>query len=404
MWIAAQAKRSAALGVLLLAGAFGKRSPASALLRRRCAPLLPLLLLSSLALLASDVNQLFNRAVELQKLGRLSEAEAAYRSVLKEAPLYAEAHANFGALLMRLDRYGEAIRSYQTALKLNPTLNLVRLNIGIAHYRRSEFARAVDALKLFLRSMPGHAQATQLTALALVELGRDEEALTYLEPALEASPNEPALIYALGLASLRLGKPMVSGAIRELAALPGGEAVSLLLEGQALLKNYRFEDAVRALEAAAKLKSDLPRLQYSLGLAYLKSGRGNDARHSLESALKAAPRDVSTLWYLASIDEQENRPEDALRRLREALRIDARFADGHFLAGRIMLSQGNVPGALGHLGRAVALDQSDPAKRAQLALALQQSGRRDEAARQFAEARRLQDRADEEARKAVSRK
>jgi tetratricopeptide (TPR) repeat protein len=203
------------------------------------------------------VKERFARALEFQRKGDLKQAEAEYRAVLEAAPKYAEAHANLGAVLMRMDRYEEAIEAYQTALRLAPQLKPVLLNIGIAHFRKSQYDKAVEVLADYLRSAPGSAQATQLIALALVELGRDEESLPNFEKVLEAAPNDPALLYALGLASLRLQKPMVSCIIKTLSEVPGGLPASHLMLGQALLKRHHFEKAIVELEAAARLKPDL---------------------------------------------------------------------------------------------------------------------------------------------------
>ncbi len=338
----------------------------------------------------TDLTRQFEKAVELQRKGDLHGAEAAYREVLWTAPRYAEAHANLGAVLIRLDRYEEAIQEYETALQLSPHLKPVLLNIGIAHFRRSAYARAVESLKRFLEVSPGHAQATQLMALALVELGRDEEALKYLEPALSASPNDPALIYGLGLASLRLRRPMVTGAINALAEIPGGLPASYLLRGQANLSNFQFEKAVGDLEEARRLNPELPRLHYSLGLAYFKTDRFDDARAAFESELKRAPKDVSSLCYLASMDEKEGRLESARRRLDVALSVEPASPDANWLLGKILIAQGRAAEAVRPLQVAVSGDPLDTQKRYQLARAYQQIGRKEEAERELAEMKRLQ--------------
>jgi tetratricopeptide (TPR) repeat protein len=350
----------------------------------------------------ADVNARFSRAAALQAGGKLEAAEAEYREVVRLAPKYAEAWANLGAVLARRGRYDEAIKSYETALKLAPQLKPIVLNIGIAYYRRGDFARAVDSLKRFLAGTPGHAQATQLVALSLVELGRDEEAMTYLEPALTADPQNVPLLYATGLAALRLKRPMVTGAINALAEAPGGKAWSHLLRGQALLKNNRFENAVTELEAARGLDPKLPRMDYSLGLAYYKKGQPEQARQAFEAELKRTPRDVTVMWYLASLDEQEDKTDAALRRLQAALKIEPDSADVNALIGQILVAKGNPAEALKYLEVSVAKDPTDIAKRLQLSRAYQQLGHKEDAAKQQAEIRRLQQLKDEEARRSVT--
>jgi tetratricopeptide (TPR) repeat protein len=223
-----------------------------------------------------------------------------------------------------------------------------------------------------------------------VELGRDEEALKYLEPALASSPNDPALIYALGLASLRLRRPMVNGAIKALAEAPGGLPASRLLQGQANLTNFQFEKAVEDLEAARKLNPELPRLHYSLGLAYFKTDRFDDARAAFEAELTRTPKDVSSLCYLASMDEKEAKLESARQRLDVALSVDPTSPDANWLLGKVLIAQGRPAQAVRPLQIAVSSDPLDPQKRYQLARAYQQIGRREDAERELAEMKRIQ--------------
>ena len=108
---------------------------------------------------SAEVATKFNRAVELQRREELEQAAEEYRGLLAIAPNYAEAHANYGAVLSRLGRYEEAVKAYQAALSLNPRLTPVMLNLGIAHYRAGEFAKAVEVLKRFVDLSPDNLQA-----------------------------------------------------------------------------------------------------------------------------------------------------------------------------------------------------------------------------------------------------
>jgi tetratricopeptide (TPR) repeat protein len=366
--------RLPAFCIVLLALHCAIRNPQSAIASQATAP---------------GVAERFDRAVKLQQAGKWAEAEAEYRAVLAARPNYAEAHANLGAVLIRMDRYKEAIREYETALKLGPNLTPILLNIGLAHYRKGEFKKAVEAFKRFLKSTPDNAQVIQLTALSLVALGRDEEALQYLDPALASAPNNPALLYALGLASLRLRKPMVTGVIEELARVPDGLAFSHLLLGQASIWNSAFEKGIEELEAAAKLDPNLPRLHYSLGLGYFKLARFEEARAAMEAELKRVPGDVSTMCFLASIDDVEGKLEDALRRLGQALKADPESAQAPAMIGRILMKQGKYAEALQPLQAAAKKDPNEIKNHLNLARVYQLLGREQDADRESAEVQRL---------------
>ena len=151
-------------------------------------------------------------------------------------------------MLARLGDYEGAIASYEAAMRLKPELTPILLNLGIAHYRAGQFAKAVEVLGRFLAVAPDHAQARQLVGVSLVELGRDAEAITYLEPALSSSQTETTALYSLGLAYLRSRRGDVADVAKRLAAREDGAALSRLLQGQAHLEEFAFEKAATELK------------------------------------------------------------------------------------------------------------------------------------------------------------
>ena len=348
-----------------------------------------LLVLLALPAQSPEAQARFNRAVELQRSGSFAEAEREYRAVLRLAPDYAEAQANLGAVLARLDRYPEAVAAYERALRLAPNLAQVRLNLGIAHYRKGDFPKAAEALRTFLELSPDNAQARQLLGLALVESGRDAEAVDVLSEVLHAAPADPAALYGLGLATLRLQRAGVFAIIDRLDVTPGGKPAAHLLRGQALLGGHEFERAVAELDQAARLEPNLPRLDYSLGLTYFKLGRNAQALEAFTRELARNGSDFSTLYYLPYLHEAQENLAEARRYLERALALDRESAEGNALLGKILVKEGKPAEALGPLEAAVAKDPASADRHYLLARAYQQVGRKEDAAREFAEVQRL---------------
>jgi tetratricopeptide (TPR) repeat protein len=354
----------------------------------------PLVLVCALALVGfyqqpTNTAARLNRAVELQRQGALKEAAAEYRALLAENPNYIEALANLAGVLSRLGHYEESVDAYQRALKILPEMPQLLLNLGIAHHRAGQFERAAESLEKVVAKTPDSVQARQLLGISLVELGRDAEALPHLENTLSASSGDAASLYSLGLAYLRLGRPELSSIIDQLARTASGIAASHLLKGQALLAGHEYERSLAELEQAAKLSSTLPRLQYSIGLALLKLGRNKEAITAFESELARTPRDFSTLYYLAYLHEADGNTESAMERINAAMKIEAKSPEANALLGKLLVKQNKPAEALPPLEHAVKHDPNDPDKRYLLARVYQQMGRRDDAAREFAEVQRL---------------
>ena len=339
-----------------------------------------------------EVAARFNRAVELQQSGRMPEAVKAYREVIGMRPGYVEAHANLGVVLARLGRYEESVAAYEAALRLAPTLTPIQFNLGIAHYRAGQFGRATEVLERLLRDQPQAVPARQLYGLALSALGRDADVIEQLAPTVDVAPPDPAVLYSLGLAYLRLGRAGFRATLERLAALPAGRAALHLLQGQAFLRDQNYDLALEELQAAERLNPDLPRLHFSLGVAHSLLGHNQEAIAALGIAVNRYPQDTAAQYYLADAYAKDGKFPEARRGAEAVLKLDPKSPEATGLLGRILFREGRAAEAVGLLEYAITASEknrNDHDLHYNLARAYQQLGRRDDAARQFAEVQRL---------------
>jgi len=346
-----------------------------------------------LALLAfqqpSDTDARFNRAYELQRKGALQEAATEYRSLLAISPDNARALANLGVVLAQLGEYPEAIRSYEKALRLDPQLKPILLNIGIANFRSRNFFKATEAFEKYLQASPDSLQARQLLGLSLVEIGRDADAIRYLESSLAAAPEDPSVLYALGLAYLRGRRPELFQVIERLEKLPAGVPAAHFLRGQFHLMYEDYQKATSEFLEARTLNPDLPRLDYSLGLAHLKNQLYQDAIQCFTSELKRYPEDFSSHFYIAYTHEAAGNIGEAELWLGKAMKFEPDSPAAQALLGRIRMKQGRDQEALSALESSTRRNPQDTETRYVLARLYQKLGRREEAAKEFAEVQRL---------------
>src|SRR5262245_1464209 len=331
----------------------------------------------------------FQRALALQQEGKLAEAADEYRALLKQKPDYVDAHANLGVVLARLGKYDEAVASYETAYRLAPHQTLILLNLGIAHYRAGQFANAAEVFPRFLEKNQTSIQARRLYGLSLAAMERYEDAINQLEPVRDARPPDAAALYTLGLAYLRVGKPGLQATLERLAYFPEGLPALHLLQGQAFLRDLEFENALDELKEAEKLNDDLPRLYYALGLAHQQLGHHKEAIKAFETEHLRLPQDPSTLYFLALSLEADGNLNESQIRVNEALKLDPSAPDANGLLGKILFKQGKAAEAVKPLEFAVAKQPENTEFRYQLARIYQQLGRREEAAREFAEVEKL---------------
>jgi tetratricopeptide (TPR) repeat protein len=331
----------------------------------------------------------FRTGVDAQQRGDLQRAADAYRRAIDADPRLAEAHANLGAVLARLGEYEQAVASYERALSLNPKLNAARVNLGLAHYRAGALAAAVETLKAAHAADPSLLQGRQLLGLVLAEMGKDEEAMPQLEASLQATPHEPALLFALGRVYASRGDPRADALAERLRQAPEGRALWHQLRGLLLQKQDRHEQALAEYDAAAALNDALPRLCVNIGISRLALGDRTGARQAFERALARSDRDGAAHLYLGWLDEQDERLADARRHAERAVAVEGDLAEAQGLLGRILLKDGQNAAAVDHLARAVAAAPRNASWRFLLAQAYQRNGNAQAAAREFAEARRL---------------
>ena len=150
-----------------------------------------------------------------------------------------------------------------------------------------------------------------------------------------------------------------------------------------------------AVSCAAKLSSELPRLNFLLGLTYHKLGRSPEARGYFERELRLNADDFLTLYYHAALLEKSGELNLARQQIAAALQQEPQNAQALELQGSILLKLGQTAEAVRVLEQVVAQQPENSDAHYLFARALQKLGRKEDAARAFAEAQRLKVQANE---------
>jgi len=187
---------------------------------------------------------------------------------------------------------------------------------------------AVREYQSCIAAEPGRVEARSNLGTVLVKLGRYQDAIQQYQAALHVAASDlaPRLRFNLGLAYYKSFQ--IPQAAAEFEAVRQAQPADLnlaLLLADCRLRTGEFQAAIDILTPLEASQPDQPALDYVLGMALLRSGQ---------------------------VAEGQARVDRILRR--------GNSAEGHFLMGTALFSQGNYPQAVQEFSKAVALNQDVP--------------------------------------------
>lgn len=144
-----------------------------------------------------ELSDLLASAAQNAAAGRLDDALAKYRAVLKRSPALADVHYNIGVLLAKKGEFAAAEFSLDRAARLKPSWAQAQLALGHLHLRQARYA---DAERSFARAAtlaPESVEALFNLAVALDRQRRWNDALAPLRAAREIAPDNEDIWFAL---------------------------------------------------------------------------------------------------------------------------------------------------------------------------------------------------------------
>jgi arylsulfatase A-like enzyme len=235
-----------------------------------------------------SLDQRLHDSVDLYQRGKLAEAIALARSVVKERPGMESGYENLGFLLRRADRTEEALRVYRAAVDRGIASEETRVFFALA---LSESGRSAEALEL-LRPLEGSSDPETANALgiALSDSGREADAVKAFERALSFDPDYGEAVQNLGI--VRLRQDDAAGA-RDLFRRALGMDAELPRAwnglGVALARLRDDRGAMDAWNRAVALDPALYDALFNLGLTAGRQGMRREARVALERFVATAP-------------------------------------------------------------------------------------------------------------------
>ena len=334
-------------------------------------------------------------ALAFEQQGDAAGAEAAWRSLLTAQPNSAEAYAHLGLLEARQEHYKEAIALYRKGMSINPAFPNLRVNLGLSLFKAGDLRGAIQAFEPALKTQPKSSplalRLVTLIGMAHYGLGDYPAAIPYLKQAAAGDPQNLQLRMNLAQSCLWSKQyQCVVDTYHEILALNAESAEADMLLGEAYNEMENDAGALTQFEAAVKAGPSTPNVHFGYGYLLWKALKFDDAEREFRAELANNPEHALSLAYLGDSEVRLKRPDDALKDLEHAARLQPSIPIAHLDLGILYGDLGRKDDALRELKTAAKLTPEDSMVHWRLARFYQSVGRKEEAKAEFDKTRSLQ--------------
>ncbi|HEX3486493.1 MAG TPA: tetratricopeptide repeat protein [Micropepsaceae bacterium] len=299
-------------------------------------------------------------ALALHESGQLDQAATLYRAMLADNPRNADALHLLGVIALQRKDAAIAVDLISRAVEIDTRNAAFFSNLGLA---LMELGRFQDALAAFTRALaikPDYADALNHRGNALRALKRFDEALASYARTLAINPGHADALNNRGaaLSDLRRFEQALANYDRALAIRPLYPE-ALTNRGVALGEMNRFDEAIASHDRALSLAPDYAQAWNNRGNALSASNRFDEAVASYDRALAIKPNYVEALYNRGTALHELNRFGDALRSFESALAIRSDYAQALNGRGVVLLALNRFDAALASFRAALAIEPDD---------------------------------------------
>ncbi len=274
----------------------------------------------------------------------------AFQSAVKISPASAEAHNWLGVARLEKGDLPGAVAEFRKAISLDPKYTRAYTNLGSALAKNGDMAEAVVIFQKALALEPDNLVAHMNLGVALRETGNAKGALVHVRRVAQREPNNANVQYVLGQT------------LQQSADLPG---------------------AIEAFENVVRIDPEFHEAYYALSMALKQQAASLRKPRQPQASL------ADDLYKRGEQAAARGDLKEAERLLSEALSKDDGQGEAQNLLGFILGQEGDLPSALVHLERAVALRPDLSDSHYNLGVALWYSGSKTKGISELEEAVRL---------------
>ena len=265
-----------------------------------------------------QVQEHFLTAQQAQQQGRLDDAVAEYKEVLRLQPRLPEVYANLGLVYYAHGEFENSAKAFESAEKLRPGMRGVSLWLGIDEVRLNHPAQGVTHLREAIRLDPKEKLAQSWLGTALWDAGQMDAALIQLRKAASQFPDDPDLLFALGEAYGKAAKQQSEQLLED----SKGTAISDRIYASAYAAERDWAKAQGHLRRAVERDPHSVDAHLELAEVLLQEANLHAAQMQLDHAAALAPSSAAVLARSGELLVLAGKQAEGLSRIDQALQRD----------------------------------------------------------------------------------
>lgn len=282
--------------------------------------------------------------------GDTAKAMLTWETLLKSNLPKAQAHAQFGLVLVDHGMVERGIGEYEKAVALLPEDPEVQRGLAMAYEMGRYWERAVDTWLGLMRGEPGSPAVAEARGRIVSLYKRQNKLRSKIEEfraAFEGTPPDMEAGFFLAESYTKLGEnERAERTWLRIIEVDGKTDKDDLPALQALEKAYSFrgetEKAIGILQKLAEVRPARARDYYQrIAELSLKNYDDKQAVEYAKLALEKNPDDASAHAKLGDVYAKMQRPDDAIASYKESLDLDPRSFDVYFKLARLYAEIGN---------------------------------------------------------------
>jgi tetratricopeptide (TPR) repeat protein len=336
---------------------------------------------------AAQLESLVKAADEARAAERWDEAIGLYAKAIKIDPDFVEGHWYQGTAYFALDDFNACRDAFRRVTRLAPKNGAAHAFVGLCEYGLKEYDRALQSLvqarTLGVGDLPELGSTARYhAALLMARHDQHEQALETLGEFAHEGNDNPRVIEAMGIATLRL--PMLP------IELPPDRREMVLMAGRAsyMMATRNTAAADKAFAALVARYPEVPNVHYAYGV-FLLGEHADRALDMFRRELEIQPDHPQSMMQMAYEYLTRGEAQAALPWAERAVAAAPNAFPARKAFGQALLETGDVEGAIRELEHGLKLAPESPSLHFTVARAYQRAGRTADANRAREEFTRL---------------